>query len=74
MEYLALNKEIVRVMNLLSINQKEKLLELIYTFVEVPKKKPNVLLSFVGKILPDDITLMKTAIEQGCNRIDENEW
>jgi hypothetical protein len=74
MEYLTLNKEITRVINLLSISQKEKLLEFIYTFVDVPKKKPSVLASFVGKIHFDDVKLMKTAIEQDCNKIDENEW
>ena len=74
MEYLALNKEITRVINLLSVNQKEKLLDFIYTFVDLPKKKPNVLASFAGKILLDDVKLMKTTIDQDCNKIDENEW
>lgn len=32
------------------------------------------LLRFAGAIPLDDITLMSEAIEQGCERVDANEW
>jgi hypothetical protein len=32
------------------------------------------LLRFAGTIAPDDAHLMREAIEQGCERVDANEW
>ncbi|MGB9723130.1 MAG: hypothetical protein ACP5OO_05980 [Chloroflexia bacterium] len=32
------------------------------------------LLRFAGTIPPDDVELMRQAIEQGCERVDVNEW
>jgi hypothetical protein len=32
------------------------------------------LLRFAGTISPDDAHLMRDAIEQGCERVDANEW
>ena len=32
------------------------------------------LLRFAGTISPDDLKLMREAIEQDCERIDLNEW
>ena len=32
------------------------------------------LLRFAGTISPDDLQLMRVAIEQDCERIDLNEW
>ena len=32
------------------------------------------LLSFAGAISPDDVQLMREAIEQGCEQVDANEW
>ena len=71
---LTLNREIIRVINLLSETQKEKLLEFIYSFLDLSRKKPNVLLNFAGKILIDDVNLMKNVIEEDCNKIDGDEW
>jgi hypothetical protein len=32
------------------------------------------LLQFAGTIEPDDLALMKQAIEEGCEKVDANEW
>ncbi len=32
------------------------------------------LLQFAGTIQPDDLALMREAIEQNCERVDANEW
>ncbi|MBD6619382.1 hypothetical protein FNW02_27025 [Komarekiella sp. 'clone 1'] len=32
------------------------------------------LLPFAGSIPPDDLQLMREAIEQGCEQVDANEW
>ena len=32
------------------------------------------LLRFAGAIPPDDLQLMRQAIEQGCEQVDANEW
>jgi hypothetical protein len=32
------------------------------------------LLRFAGSIPPDDLLLMREAIEQGCEQVDTNEW
>ena len=37
----------------------------------VPGKQ---LLNFAGAILPNDIRLMREAIEQGCEQVDIDEW
>ena len=37
----------------------------------VPGKQ---LLRFAGTISPDDARQMREAIEQGCERVDANEW
>lgn len=40
-----------------------------------PRGKPgNQLLRFAGTIPPDDVMLMSETIEQGCERVDANEW
>ena len=32
------------------------------------------ILRFAGAIAPDDLELMREAIEQGCERVDGDEW
>ncbi len=32
------------------------------------------LLQFAGTIPPNDLELMRQAIEEGCERVDTNEW
>jgi len=43
--------------------------------VSIPHGVPgHKLLHFAGAIPLDDLQLMRFAIEQGCERIDANEW
>ena len=43
--------------------------------VSIPHGVPgHQLLRFAGAIPLDDLQIMRLAIEQGCERIDANEW
>ncbi len=43
--------------------------------VSTPRGAPGQqLLNFAGAISPDDVRLMREAIEQGCEQVDSNEW
>jgi hypothetical protein len=43
--------------------------------VSVPRGVPGQqLLRFANVIPPDDLQLMRQAIEQGCEQVDANEW
>ncbi|MBM4465163.1 MAG: hypothetical protein FJ014_06385 [Chloroflexi bacterium] len=43
--------------------------------VSIPRGVPGQqLLRFAGVIPLDDLQLMRLAIEEGCERIDTNEW
>jgi hypothetical protein len=43
--------------------------------VSVPHGVPGLqLLRFAGAIPSDDLQLMRQAIEEGCERVDANEW
>ncbi|NET59917.1 MAG: hypothetical protein F6K47_28340 [Symploca sp. SIO2E6] len=42
--------------------------------VEVRGTPGTQLLPFAGSIPPDDLQLMREAIEQGCEQVDINEW
>ena len=42
---------------------------------ELAKHYPGKnLLQFAGTISPEDLEIMKQAIEEGCEQIDESEW
>ena len=42
---------------------------------ELAKRYPGKnLLKLVGTISPEDLEIMKQAIEEGCEQIDESEW
>lgn len=41
---------------------------------EVPGMPGQQLLRFAGSIPPDDLQSMHEAIEQGCERVDVDEW
>jgi len=42
--------------------------------VEVQGTTGQQLLRFAGSIPPDDLQLMREAIEQGCEQVDIDEW
>lgn len=42
---------------------------------ELSKRYPGEkLLKLVGTISPEDLEIMKQAIEEGCEQVDESEW
>lgn len=53
-----------------------RILEFVQTLVkaEVRGTPGRNLLRFAGSIPPDDLQLMREAIEQDCERVDMNEW
>jgi hypothetical protein len=34
----------------------------------------KMLLEFAGTISPDDLSIIKQAIESGCEKVDDSEW
>ena len=42
--------------------------------VEIQGTPGKQLLRFAGSIPPDDLQLMREAIEQDCEQVDVNEW
>jgi hypothetical protein len=72
----SLKKEIIEELDDLDTKEQRRLLEF-------AKKLPHAkikgvsgesLLSFSGQISIEDLDLMEKAIEEGCERIDLNEW
>lgn len=76
MENLPTNQEIVQRLKNLSLEQQRKVLGFILELSgEPPKKYPGKnLLQLVGTISKEDLEIMKQAIEEGCEQIDESEW
>lgn len=69
-------QEIVQRLKSLSIEQQRQVLDFILEFSgEPPKKYPGKnLLQLVGTISKEDLEIMKQAIEEGCEQIDESGW
>jgi hypothetical protein len=57
----------------LSQYQQRKLLEFIDSMISVKRNKGD-LLKFAGSIEPDELRKMELAINEGCEKIDGNEW
>ena len=71
--YSPLVEEIIQEVTKLPPEFQQKVLD--YTHLLSPKGVPGKqLLRFAGIIQPDDIQLMKEAIEDSCEMIDEDEW
>lgn len=55
--------------------QKEKLLEFIEAMLgKMASPNPQRMQLLLGAISPSDLSQMQQAIEEDCNRVDENEW
>jgi hypothetical protein len=54
--------------------QQLKLLDFIISLVGKKDTNPEKLLRYAGAIDKKDISLMKAAIEDGCEKVDNNEW
>jgi hypothetical protein len=51
-----------------------KLLEFIESMTSYKKKGKRNLLKFAGAVEQSELQLMKDAIAEGCEKIDDNEW
>ncbi len=60
--------------NYLSKEQKENLLRFVESLIQKPKKRDFSLIDFAGAIPPNDVELMKSAIEDGCEKVNYDEW
>lgn len=71
-----LEKEILDQVGRLSLDQLQRVLDFIRDLAgRRPAGVPgNELLAFAGAIDPEDLDLMKRAIEDGCETVDLNGW
>ncbi len=69
-------QEISQRLKVLPLEQQRKVLDFILELSdEPPKQYPGKnLLQFVGTISKEDLEIMKQAIEEGCEQIDESQW
>ena len=72
----SLRKEILEKLDLLPIEEQRRVLD--FTLALTESKTPGIagrdLLRFAGTIEKTELESMKQAIEDGCERVDLNEW
>lgn len=64
--------QILKSLNLLEKSQQNDVLSYVKSLLKKENKKQ--LLKLAGAFSAEDIKQMETAIEQGCENIDRNEW
>lgn len=69
-----INSLIMQSLSKLDKFQQLKLFDFITSLVGKKDISPEKLLRYAGTIDKEDIKLIKTAIEDGCEKIDINEW
>jgi hypothetical protein len=69
-----ISKNIEQSLGQLNPYQQMKLLEFIESMTSDKKKGKRNLLKFAGAIEQSELQLMKDAIAEGCEKIDDNEW
>jgi hypothetical protein len=62
------------VIRYLTKEQKENLLKFVESLIQKPKKDNSELIDFAGAIPLNEVELMKSAIEEGCENINYDEW
>lgn len=69
-------KEVIKRLEVMPQHLQRQVLEFAQTLVkaEVRGTPGQQLLRFAGSIPPNDLQLMREAIEQDCERIDIDEW
>jgi hypothetical protein len=69
-------QEIIKRLKTLSLEQQRQVLDFTLALSsEPPKQYPGKnLLKLVGTISPEDLEIMKQAIEEGCEQVNESEW
>ncbi len=73
MENKVISKEIKKGLKALNQNDKKRVLEYIRSILKNKKKKVDAL-HYYGSIDRQDAESIKNAIENGCEKIDHNEW
>ena len=75
---LSLEKELHQQLKSLPEPKQRQVLEYARSLASAPVRPRGVtgkeFLAMTGTIEPDDIELMKQAIEEGCERVDLDEW
>ena len=71
-----LKTELLEQIEKLTPPQQKQVLDFVLELTgELAKRYPGEkLLELVGTISPEDLEIMKQAIEEGCEQIDESEW
>ena len=69
-----ISKNIEQSLGQLNPYQQMKLLEFIESITSDKKKGKGDLLKFAGAIEQSELQLMKDAIAEGCEKIDNDEW
>ena len=69
-------QEIIQRLDKLTPGQQKQILNSVLSFLGEPIRgiPGKELLKFVGTISREDLEIMKQAIEEDCERIDESEW
>jgi hypothetical protein len=73
MQLTGLSKNIEQSLGQLSPYQQIKLLEFVESMITAKTNKGD-LLKFAGTIEKSELDVMQTAIEEGCEKIDNHEW
>lgn len=70
----AIEAEILKNLGQLELENQNKVLRYIKSLLGISKPDNSRLLTIAGTIDKDDLALMEKAIEEGCEKIDQNEW
>ncbi len=70
----AIEAEILKNLSQLELENQNKVLRFIKSLLGISKPDNTRLLTFAGTIEKGDLALMEKAIEEGCEKIDQNEW
>lgn len=69
-----LQKQIINVSAQLNEKELESVYQYLMNLINIHKKQGKELLKMVGTIPKDDLILMEEAINNGCEKIDTNDW
>lgn len=72
----AVKKEIIDQIGQLDYEQQKRVLDFAHALIVTSPKgvSGKTLLSFAGSIPADELKAIEQAIEEGCERVDLNEW
>lgn len=70
----AISSEIIKKLDLLGLNEQNKVLKYIKSLINSKRDGKSGLLKLAGSLSKEDAEEMIKAIEDGCENIDYNEW